>query len=79
MKAPAVRCVRCDLRIKYAALDGGRKGSALDAVPHPTGAVRLIEEGEGRPTGQTLTGEALMMATGKLHRVHACKFKRRFL
>ena len=72
VKAPSVRCVRCDARIKYATLDGSRRGSALDAVPHPTGAVRLIEDGDARPTGQSLAGEALALATGKLFRLHEC-------
>jgi hypothetical protein len=34
--------------------------------------VRLIEEGDARPTGQSLAGEALAMASGKLFRVHKC-------
>jgi len=70
MKAPIVRCLYCDSKIKYCGMGG--KAVMVDADPRADGTVRLNEEGDEKPTGQSLAGEALALATGKLHRLHKC-------
>jgi len=70
VKAVVVRCVRCDARIKFVGIRG--RSAALDSQPHAAGTVQIDESGDDKPTGRSLAGEALAMASGKLYRVHKC-------